>query len=145
MMNLPRLLLAAVLGLAVTLAANAIGVVWLGATLFENNGFHDGFAAIVTLAFPALLGGLALGLIARTFALNVAAAVGALFCVGGFLHPFWRIPPVSQHTPPMHFFLFSPLVVLAFISLGGWLGGQFGTGHFTLADKQPVTPQGLGE
>ena len=67
-----------------------------------------------------------------------------MFCVVGFLHPFWRIPDVSRHTPLMHYFLFSPLVALAFVALGGWLGGQFATGKFTLADQQPVTPQGLG-
>ena len=144
MKDLPRLLLAAVLGLALTLAANAVAFVWINATLFDRDGFHDGFAAIVTLAFPAFLGGLALGLIARAHALNVATAAFVLFCVVGFVHPFWRIPDVSQHTPLMHYFLFSPLVALAFGALGAWLGGQFATGKFTLADQQPITPQGLG-
>ena len=145
MKDLPRLFLAAFCGLAVTLATNALGALWLGATLFESDAFHDGFAAIVTLAFPAFLGGLILGLIARASALPVAAAAFALFCIAGFLRPLWRIPPVSQHTPMMHFFLFSPLIALAFGALGGWLGGQFATGRFTLADRQPITPQGLGE
>ena len=117
----------------------------MNSTVFDTDAFHDGFAAIVTLAFPAFLGGLALGLVARAHALNVAAVAFLLFCVFGFLHPFWRIPDVSRHTPLMHYFLFSPLVALAFGALGGWLGGQFATGKFTLADQQPITPQGLGE
>ena len=141
----PRLLLAGLLGLTLTLAGNAVAVIWMRATLWDSDAFRDGFAAIVTLAFPSFLGGLALGLFARAQALNVAAATFALFCAVGLLHPFWRIPEVSRHTPLMHYFLFSPLVALAFGALGGWIGGQFATGRFTLADKQPYTPQGLGE
>ncbi len=142
---MPRLILAAALGIAVTLAANAIAIIWMRATIFESDGFHDGFAAIITLAFPSLLGGLVLGWIARAHALNVAVVTFAVFCVAGSLHPFWRIPGVSRHTPLLHYFLFSPLVALAFGALGGWLGGQFAVGRFVLADKQPFTPQGLGE
>ena len=86
-------------GIVLTLAANAIAMVWMQATLFDGDAFHDGYAAILTLAFPAFLGGLALGLIARASALNVASVAGLLFCVLGFLHPFWRVPAVSRHTP----------------------------------------------
>ncbi|MBV9850847.1 MAG: hypothetical protein JO250_14330 [Armatimonadetes bacterium] len=142
---LPRLLLAAVLGLALTLAANAVACVWIRATLFDTAAFRDGSAALVTLVLPSFAGGLVLGLVARDAALNVAAAAFALFCVVGFLHPLWRVPDVSRHTPVMHYFLYSPLVALAFGALGGWLGGQFATGKFTLEDRQPITPQHLGD
>ena len=141
----PRLLLAAMAGLALTLLANRVAVAWLHATLFDGPAFHDGFAAIVTLAFPAFLGGLVLGLIARASALTVAALAFALFCVAGGLHPFWRIPDVSRHTPLLYLFLYTPLPALALGPLAAWLGGQFATGRFTLADHQPITPQGLGD
>ncbi len=139
-----RWLLAGLVGIALTLVLNRVGVWWLGANVFASDSFYDGCAALLTLALPSFLGGLALGFLAREQALNTAAMAFALFCAFAFSHPFWRIPlvsPESIHSGPMHYFLHSPLVALAFGSLGAWLAGQFMTGKFTLADDQPVSPQ----
>ncbi len=95
--------------------------------------------AFLTLLIPAFLGGLALGWVAREQGLNVAAATFLLFCAVGLPHPFWRIPPVSSHSAHsggMHYFLYSPLVALAFASLGAWLVSQFATGKWTLRTKR---------
>ena len=140
-----RWLLSGVLAAALLLALNRLAVWWLGATLFTSDAFYDGCAGILTLALPALLSGVLIGLLARAQALNVAAATFGLFCLAGFLHPFWRIPPVSPrsaHSGAMHYFLYSPLVALAFAALGAWLASQFSTGKWTLADENPVIPQG---
>ena len=139
-----RWLLGAMVGVILTLLLNWIGVWWLGATVFISDSFYDGCAAILTLMLPALLAGLVVGFVAREQALNVAALAFVLFCAFGFVHPFWRIPPVSPesaHSGGMHYFLYSPLVVLAFGSLGAWAASQLATGKWTLADPQPVSPQ----
>ena len=139
-----RWVLAAAIGVALTLLLNRIGVWWLGATDFSSDSFYDGCAAFLTLTLPAFLAGLVVGFVAREQALNVAAIAFAVFCAFGFVHPFWRIPPVSPesaHSGGMHYFLYSPLVALAFGTLGAWLAGQFATGKWTLADPQPVSPQ----
>jgi len=139
-----RWLLAAVAGVALTLLLNRAGVWWLGATDFSSDSFYDGCAAFLTLSLPAFLAGLVVGFLAREQGLNVAALTFALFCAVGFVHPFWRIPPVSPesaHSGGMHYFLYNPLVALAFGSLGAWLASQFATGKWTLADPQPVSPQ----
>lgn len=138
-----RWLLSGLAGVAVTLLFNTIGVWWLGATLFTSHSFYDGCAAFLTLLIPAFLGGLALGWGARENGLNVAAVTFALFCMGGLLHPFWRIPrvmPESAHSSGMHYFLYNPIVALTFGSLGAWLMSQFVTGKYKLADEQPVSP-----
>ena len=139
-----RWVLAAITGAALTLLLNWLGVWWLGATEFASDSFYDVCAAFMTLTFPALLAGLAVGFIAREQGLNVGALTFALFCAFGFVHPFWRIPlvsPESAHSGGMHYFLYSPLVALAFGSLGAWAASQFATGKWTLADAQPVSPQ----
>jgi len=139
-----RWLLAAVAGVGLTLLLNRIGVWWLGATDFSSDSFYDGCAAFLTLSLPAFLAGLAVGFLAREQGLNVAALTFALFCAVGFVRPFWRIPPVSPesaHSGGMHYFLYNPLVALAFAALGAWLASQFATGKWTLADEQPVSPQ----
>ena len=131
-------------GVILTLLFNRVGVWWLGATVFISDSFYDGCAAFLTLTLPAFLAGLVVGFIAREQALNVAALAFVLFCAFGFVHPFWRIPPVSPesaHSGGMHYFLHSPLVVLAFGSLGAWAASQLATGKWTLADPQPVSPQ----
>jgi len=142
--SLARWFLAAVAGTVLTLLGNWLGVWWLGATDFASDSFYDGCAVVLTLMLPAFLAGVAVGFVAREQGLNVAALAFALFCGVGFVHPFWRIPPVSPesaHSGGMHYFLYSPLVVLAFGSLGAWLASQFATGKWTLADAQPVSPQ----
>jgi hypothetical protein len=139
-----RWLLAAVAGVGLTLLLNRLGVWWLGATDFASDSFYDGCAAFLTLTLPAFLAGLAVGFLAREQGLNVAALTFALFCAAGFVRPFWRIPPVSPesaHSGGMHYFLYNPLVALAFAALGAWLASQFATGKWTLADPQPVSPQ----
>ena len=139
-----RWLLAATAGVTLTLLLNRVGVWWLGATDFASDSFYDGCAAFLTLSLPAFLAGLAVGFIARENGLNVAALTFAAFCAFGLAHPFWRIPPVSPesvHSGGMHYFLYSPLVALAFGSLGAWGASQLATGKWTLADAQPVSPQ----
>ena len=139
-----RWLLAGLSGLALTLLLNRYGVWWLGGTVFTSHSFYDGCAAFLTLLIPALLGGLPVGFMAREHGLNVAVAAFLVFCLAGFLHPFWRIPPVSAesaHSGGMHYFLYNPLVALAFGSLGAWTASQFATGKWTLTDPEPVMPQ----
>ncbi len=139
---------AGALGLAVFFAVNAAGVWWLRATEFASDAFYDGCAALLTLVLPALVGGAASGLIARGAGLFVAVGTFALFCVVGFLHPLWRIPLVSPHSVRsglMHYLLYNPLPALAFGALGGWLGAQFSTGRFSLADSKPILPSDLDD
>ncbi|MDQ2800517.1 MAG: hypothetical protein M3Y13_12870 [Armatimonadota bacterium] len=145
-MNAPaRLILAALAGLALLFLLNLLGILWLNGTLFETNAFYDGCAAILTLALPALIAGLLVGLLAREQGLNLSALTFALFCLIGFVHHYWRIPPVSAHSVHsglMHYFLYNPLVALAFGTLGGWFGSLLATGKVTLADPEPVMPAG---
>ena len=138
-------LMAGVSGLALTLVLNALGVAWLNGTVFETNALYDGSAALLTLLLPSLFGGLPVGFLARAQGLNVAAVTFGLFCVAGFVHPFWRIPLVSPeavHSGAIHYFLYSPLVALAFGTLGAWVASQFSTGAWKLADAEPVLPPG---
>lgn len=138
-------LLAGAAGIASTLLLNALGTVWLNATVFQSDALYDGSAALLTLLLPSVFGGLPIGFIARSQGLNVAAAAFGLFCGVGFVHPFWRIPLVSPeavHSGAIHYFLYSPLVALAFGSLGAWVASQFATGVWTLNDSEPVSPPG---
>ena len=132
-------------GLALTLLLNVLGVAWLNGTVFESDALYDGSAALLTLLLPSLFGGLPIGFLARAHGLNVAAAAFGLFCVAGFVHPFWRIPLVSPeavHSGAIHYFLNSPLVALAFGTLGAWVASQFSTGTWKLSDAEPVLPPG---
>ncbi|MGI4792304.1 MAG: hypothetical protein ACRYFS_26050 [Janthinobacterium lividum] len=138
-------LLAGASGIALTLLLNALGIWWLGATVFLSNAAYDGSAVFATLLLPSLFGGLPIGFLARRQGLNVAAASFGLFCLIGFIHPFWRIPLVSPeavHSGAIHYFLYSPLVALAFGSLGAWVASQFSTGAWTLVDPEPISPPG---
>lgn len=138
-------LLAGASGVGLTLLLNAIGIWWVNATIFESDALYDGSAALLTLLLPSLFGGLPVGFLARAQGLNVAAAAFGLFCIVGFVHPFWRIPLVSPeavHSGAIHYFLHSPLVALAFGSLGAWVASQFSTGAWRLADADPVLPPG---
>jgi len=140
-----RRILAGVLGIGLTLLLNWLGTWWVRETIFETDSFYDGSAALLTLAIPALFGGIALGLLAREDGLNVAAIAFALFCAVGFAHPFWRIPRVSSlsaHSGGMHYFLYNPLVALAFGSLGGWGASQLAIGNWKLNDEEAVIPPG---
>lgn len=140
-----RWLLAAALGLLVFLALNRLDGLWLGATVFTSDAFYDGFAALATLVMPAFCAGLVVGFFTRHEALTAGAILFALFCIVGFVHPFWRIPEVSPHSAHsggMHYFLYNPLVALAFGTLGAWVAGQFATGRWTLTDPEPVQPPG---
>ncbi len=138
-------LLAAALGLGVLLAGNRLGLWWLGATLFTADSYYDACAALLTLTLPAFGAGLVIGVLTRRDALTAGAVFFALFCVAGFVHPFWQVPEVSPHSAHsggMHYFLHSPLVALAFGTLGAWGAGQFATGQWTLTDPEPVEPPG---
>ena len=140
-----RGLIAGVSGLALTLLLNTLGVAWVNGTVFESDALYDGSAALLTLLLPSLFGGLPIGFIARRDGLNTAAVTFGLFCMAGFVHPFWRIPLVSPeavHSGAIHYFLYSPLVALAFGTLGAWVASQFTTGVWKLADAEPVLPPG---
>ena len=137
-----RVSLAAMTGIGLTLLVNAAGNWWLRGSDFAGAAFYDGSALFLTLAIPALIGGLILGWVARNAALNTAAAAFVPFCILGFLHPFWQIPRVtvhSAHSGLLHYFLYNPLVALAFGTLGAWFAGKFAGGQWTLADREPVT------
>lgn len=146
--DIPRLLLAVTLGVALFFAVNAFGGWWLRATVFASDAFYDGCAAILTLALPAFIGGLAIGFLtgARGVAVSLAvfAGVGAI----SLMHPLWRVPlvsPHSVHSGAMHYFLHNPIVALTFGAAGAWLAAQFVLGRFRLADAQPITPQQMGD
>jgi len=146
MKTLGRGAAAIVTALTVTLLGNWLGVAWLRGTVFASDSFYDGSAALVTLTLPALIGGLLAGWIGRERGISLATIAFAVFSVIGVLHPFWQIPlvsPESHANRVMHFFLYSPAVTLGFGTLGGWLGGQFATGKFTLADRKPLVMPGL--
>ena len=137
--------LAGASGIALTLLLNALGVAWLNGTVFESDALYDGSASLLTLLLPSLLGGLPIGFLARRDGLTVAAATFGLFSAVGFIYPFWRIPLVSPeavHSGAIHYFLHSPLVALAFGSLGAWAASQFAVGTWKLADAEPVLPPG---
>ena len=140
-----RWLVSGLLAFGLTAGISRLGLWWLGATLFTSEAYYDACAALLTLALPAFCAGLAIGLVARRDALTASACAFALFCVAGFVHPFWSVPPVSPHSAHsggMHYFLHSPLVALAFGTLGAWLAGQFASGQWALADREPVQPPG---
>ena len=145
--SLLRLLAAGLAGVAVTLVANSLSVIWLGATVFATNAFYDGCALFLTLAIPSLLGGAVLGGLARGWGLQTAAGTFLIFCLVGLVwRPFWRIPlvsPQSVHSGLMHYFLYNPLVALTFGALGAWVASQFATGRFSLADREPILPSQL--
>lgn len=148
MSGVGRSIVAGLAGLAVFFAVNAVGIAWLRDAIFEADAYYDGFALFLTLIVPSLLGGLLAGWLGREHGLPVAALAFLPVMLSGLIHPLWRIPPVSPHSARsglMHYFLYNPLVALAFGALGGWLGSQFATGRFTLADAEPVLPPGAEE
>jgi len=107
--------------------------------------FYDGSVALFTLAVPAFLGGMLMSKIVGASASKASLIAFGIAAVVGLIHPFWQIPmvsPHSAHSPFMAYMVRSPLVILAFGSLGGWLGGEFASGRFTLADREPVVPMG---
>ena len=137
--------LAGASGVALTLLLNALGIVWLSGTVFESDALYDGSACLLTLLLPSLLGGLPVGFLARRDGLTAAAVTFGLFSAVGFIYPFWRIPlvsPEAAHSGLIHYFLHSPLVALAFGTLGAWAASQFSTGTWKLADAEPVLPPG---
>ena len=139
---------AVALGLTLFFAVNAIGCWWLRASVFASDAFYDGCVAILTLALPAFVGGLAIGLVAGARGVRVSLAAFAVLGIGSIFHPVWRVPlvsPHSAHSGAMHYFLHNPIVALTFGALGAWLMSQFVTGRFRLADAQPVLPQQMGD
>ncbi len=117
-------------GFALTLLLNALGMAWLNGTVFRSDALYDGSAALLTLLLPSPFGGLPIGFLARAQGLDVAAASG-LFCMAGFVHPLWHIllvSPEAGHSGVSRYLLYSPLVALAFGTLGAWGASQFSTG-----------------
>ncbi len=146
--RLLRVWTAAIAGLLVFFAANALGVWWLRGSQFSSNAFYDGWAAGLTLALPAFLGGLCVGFVAPERRIVVALLAFAWVALRAFIRPLWQIPlvsPQSVHSGAMHYFLRSPLCLLSFALLGAWLAEQFALGRFTLADKTPVSPAQMGD
>jgi len=135
-------------GLSVFYAANILTIKWLRGSEFSSNAFYDGFAAGLTLALPAFLGGLCLGFVAAYRRVLLALAVFGMLGLADRAQPTWSIPvvsPQSAHSGAMHYFLHSPLCLLSFGLLGAWLAEQFALGRFTLTDKTPMTPAQMGD
>lgn len=131
-------------GVAAFIAAfglNRFFMVMIANMIFQDPALYDGSVGFFTQIVPAFAGGLLAGLIGRTYGMQAAAAAFAFWLAAGALHPFWRILPVtaaSRHSLGLYFLVRNPVVALAFGTLGGWLGAQFSTGRFTLADSKPV-------
>ncbi len=143
-----RVWAAVIVGLLVFFAVNALGVWWLRGSQFSSNAFYDGWAAGITLALPAFLGGLCVGFVAVRRRIVTALIAFGWVALEAFIRPRWHIPPVSPqsaHSGAMHYFLHSPLCLLTFALLGAWLAEQFALGRFTLADKTPVSPAQMGD
>lgn len=139
---------AAATGMLVLLAVNRAGVWWLCGSQFSTNAFYDGWAACLTLALPAFLGGLCLSFIAPARRIMLAFIVFGMLSLMGSADHWLQVPlvsPQSAHSGAMHYFLHSPLCLLTFGLLGAWLAEQFALGRFTLADKTPVTPAQMGD
>ena len=112
------------------------------------DSFYNGSVALLTLALPSFLGGLIMARIVGESSSKVSQITFAVAALIGLIHPYWRIPMVTEHmahSPFMAYMLKNPLVILAFGSLGGWLGGEFASGRFTLADREPLNMPGLEE
>jgi hypothetical protein len=134
---------AAVAAIAVTFAVNTAGYWWLRATDFDSHSFYDGCCAILTLAAPAVAGGIVAAIFARRNYGPASACAFALFSIAGFIHPCWHIPtvsPESAQSPGMHYFLYNPLVTLPFGMAAAWAAGQLTTGKWKLEDDKPVLP-----
>lgn len=153
-----KLAIAAAIGLVVLVTMNfavarflapmSIGSETLGGSEQAYDSFYDGCVALLTLAVPSFLGGLLMSRVVGTSASRASLIAFGIAAVIGLIHPFWQVPIVSAHSahsPFMAYMLRSPLVILAFGTLGGWLGGEFASGRFTLADREPPYLPGLEE
>lgn len=150
-----KIAMAAAAGLMVLVALNfvvskflaplSIGSETLGSSEQAYSSFYDGSVALFTLAVPSFLGGLLMSKFVGASASRASLLAFGIAAVVGLIHPFWQVPIVTSHSarsPFMAYMVHSPLVILAFGSLGGWLGGEFASGRFTLADREPVSPMG---
>lgn len=139
---------AATTGMLVFFAVNRAGVWWLRGSQFSSSSFYDGWAACLTLALPAFLGGLCLSFIAPARRIMLAFIVFGMLSLMGSADHWWQVPlvsPQSAHSGGMHYFLHSPFCPLSFGLLGAWLAEQFALGRFRLADDTPVTPAQMGD
>lgn len=155
--GLGQLVVAGLIGVITLVALNGAVYMFLNPmsigseTLQDQRGyesFYDGSVALLTLAIPSFLGGLLISKIAGASAARVSQCAFAIAAVVGLVHRFWQVPMVtahSAHSAFMFYMLRNPLVILAFGSLGGWLGGEFASGRFTLADREPPHLPGLEE
>lgn len=135
-------------GILVFFAVNKAGVWWLSGSQFSSSAFYDGWAACLTLALPAFLGGLCLSFIAPARRIMLAFIVFGMLSLMGSADHWLQVPlvsPQSAHSSAMHYFLHSPLCLISFALLGAWLAEQFALGRFTLADRTPVPPSQMGD
>lgn len=129
----------------------SIGSDTLGSSQPAYDSFYDGCVALLALALPAFLGGLLTSRIVGASAQKVSVAAFGVAMIAGLIcwkHPYWRIPPVSGHSIHsafMHYMLSNPIVILAFGTLGGWLGGEFASGRFVLDDREKPYMPGMEE
>ncbi|BDI31734.1 hypothetical protein CCAX7_37850 [Capsulimonas corticalis] len=143
-----RFAMGSVVAFAAAFGLNQLLSLTIANMIFQDPALYDGSVGFFTLIVPAFAGGLLGGLIGKTYGMQAAAAAFAVWLVAGALHPFWRVLPVtpaSAHNLGLYFLVRNPVVALAFGTLGGWLGAQFATGRFTLADRMPVVIDGLEE
>lgn len=149
---------AGIAGIATMVALNAaayaflkpvtIGADTLGASEASYDSFYDGCVALLTLALPSFLGGLVISRFAKSSAQAVSIIAFVVAAVVGAVHPYWQVPmvsPHSEHSGFMYYMLCNPIVILAFGTFGGWLGGEFATGRFTFADREPPDLPGMEE
>lgn len=136
-----RFILGTVVAFAAAYGINRLAALAIANMIFQDPALYDGSIGFFAQVVPAFAGGLLAGLIGKKYGMQAAAAAFAIWLAFGALHPFWRILPVTQasaHSLGLYFLVRSPVVALAFGTLGGWLGAQFSTGRFTLADSKPA-------
>ncbi|MEO7715629.1 MAG: hypothetical protein ABIY70_05475 [Capsulimonas sp.] len=143
-----RFLVGVIAAFAVAWGMNRLAALTILNMIFQDPALYDGAIGLFTQLIPAFAGGLLAGLIGKTYGMQAAALAFAVWLLAGALHPFWRILPVTQaseHNLGLYFLVRNPVVALAFGTLGGWLGAQFATGRFMLADRTPIVIDGLEE
>ena len=137
----PRFAIAGAVAFAAAFGLNRFFALMIANMIFQDPALYDGSVGFFTQIVPAFAGGVLAGLIGKKYGMQAAAAGFTMWLVAGALHPFWRVLPVTQasaHSLGLYFLVRSPVVALAFGTFGGWLGSQFSTGRFTLADSKPV-------
>jgi hypothetical protein len=130
---------------AVFLIVNAIATAMIENMLLVDAS-RDTLLAICSLAMPGILGGLAVGWFAGKKALTVGVGTGLAMGAVGLIRPYWQIGAVSNHAAHsglLHYMEGSPIVILTFVALGSWIGGEVRAGRITLDDPPGTTMPGL--